>query len=232
MSVIVRTILTAIIAYLLGSMSFAVIFTRGHMNRDIRDLGSGNAGFTNVLRSVGVVPAVLTILFDFLKGVVAALIGWWIFSGVQGDPSVTMHEYASYGRYLAGVCAIIGHSYPVFFGFRGGKGVTTAAAMMSVVDIRVFLAIISTFLIIFACTRIVSLASLACAALYPVYTCVITYFGSYLSLLGTPDALRLRYVFLVTLASAAVGVFVIIKHTDNIRRLVRGEEKVLKIKKD
>lgn len=228
---IIRIIATAAIAYLLGSFSFAIIFTRANSDKDIREMGSGNAGFTNVLRSVGVGPAVLTITFDFIKGVVAVLIGWWIFSGVHAAPDVAMYEYTHYGRYLAGVFAMVGHSYPLYFGFKGGKGIVTAAALMSVVDFRVFLMIIATFLIMVLITRIVSLSSLTCAALYPIYTCLIIYFCDYLPSIGGADELRLRFVWICTGCAFVVGLFAILKHTENIKRLLAGEEKSIKPKK-
>ena len=228
---IIRTVATMLIAYLLGSLSFAIIITRRQANKDIREMGSGNAGFTNVLRSVGVVPAVFTIVFDFLKGVIAVLIGWWIFSALTVTNDVAPLEYVKYGRYLAGLFVIIGHVYPIYFGFKGGKGVVTAAALMSVVDFRVFLLIIGTFLIIFFLTKIISLGSIACAALYPIYTILITYFCDYLPLLGTADELRFRFVLISTGCALAVGLLVIIMHKENIRRLLNGEEKSIKAKK-
>ena len=228
---VIRTVATAIIAYLIGSINPAILITRAFSGKDIRTEGSGNAGFTNVLRSVGAVPAVLTILSDFLKGVIAVLIGWWLFSAMTVTNDVSPAEYVKYGRYLAGVFVIIGHAFPLYFGFKGGKGVVTAAALMSVVDFRVFVMIIATFLIIFAITRIISLGSVACAALYPVYTCVVTYFWDYIPLMGTPDELRFRFVMVSTAFAAVIGLMVVIMHSENLRRLFNGEEKKIRVKK-
>ena len=228
---VIRTVATAIIAYLIGSINPAILITRAFSGKDIRAQGSGNAGFTNVLRSVGAVPAVLTILSDFLKGVIAVLIGWWLFSAMTVTNDVSPTEYVKYGRYLAGVFVIIGHAFPLYFGFKGGKGVVTAAALMSVVDFRVFVMIIATFLIIFAVTRIISLGSVACAALYPVYTCVVTYFWDYIPLMGTPDELRFRFVMVSTAFAAVIGLMVVIMHSENLRRLFNGEEKKIRVKK-
>lgn len=225
-----RIVGTAVIAYLLGSLNFAVILTRKN-EKDIRTMGSGNAGFTNMLRSVGTGPAVLTFVFDFLKGALAVAVGWWIFSGVTAADGVTVSEYTTYGRYLAGLFAIIGHMFPLYFGFKGGKGVVTTSALMAVVDWRVFLMIITTFLIIFFCTKIISLGSCACAALYGVYTCVATYFFDYLPRLGQSESFRFRYVILSTIAATFIGLLVIVKHKDNIGRLFRGEEKRITPKK-
>ena len=230
-NLILRTLGTAAIAYLIGSLNPAILITRAFTHEDIRTMGSGNAGFTNVLRSVGALPATLTILSDFLKGITAVLIGWWIFSAMTVTNDVAPIEYEKYGRYLAGMCVIIGHVFPLYFGFRGGKGVVTAAATMAIVDWRVFLLIISTFLIIFIITRIISLGSIICAAIYPVYTCLMIYFADYLPGIGTPDELRFRFVMISTAFAAVIGAMVILMHKENIKRLIRGEEKKIRVKK-
>ena len=231
LDLVIRTIATAVIAYLIGSINPAILITRAFSGKDIRTQGSGNAGFTNVLRSVGALPAVLTILSDFLKGVISVLIGWWIFSAMTVTNDVAPLEYVKYGRYLAGVFVIIGHSFPLYFGFKGGKGVVTAAALMSVVDFRVFLMIIATFLIVFAFTKIISLGSVVCASLYPVYTCVIVYFCDYIPLMGTPDELRFRFVLVSTAFAAVIGLMVVIMHSENLKRLFKGQEKKIRVKK-
>ena len=233
LNLILRSAATALIAYLIGSINPAILITKAFSGKDIRAEGSGNAGFTNVLRSVGAVPAVLTILSDFLKGVIAVLIGWWIFSAMTVTNDVSPVEYVKYGRYLAGVFVIIGHSFPLYFGFKGGKGVVTAAALMSVVDFRVFLMIITTFLIIFFITRIISLGSIVCAAIYPVYTCLITFFCDYKPNfgLGGDAELRFRYVLVSTAFAAVIGAMVVIMHSENIKRLIKGQEKKIRVKK-
>ena len=225
-----RTVATIVIAYLIGSLSPAIIVTRIKTGKDIRTMGSGNAGFTNVLRSVGTGPAIATIVFDYLKGIVAVLIGWWLFSTLTVTNDVAPIEYVKYGRYLAGLCVILGHTFPIYYGFKGGKGVVTANALMLVVDWRVFLMILATFLIIFAVTKIVSLGSIVCAMIYPVYTLLVTYFWDYLPFLGTENELRFRFVLISTACAAAVGAMVIIMHKENIGRLLRGEEKRIKAK--
>ena len=226
-----RTAAVVAVAYLIGSLSPAILITRAFTRQDIRTLGSGNAGFTNVLRSVGTLPAVLTITCDFLKGVVAVLFGWWLFSSMAVTNDVAPIEYVKYGGYLAGMFTIIGHAFPLYFGFKGGKGVVTTAAMMAVVDWRVFLICFAGFLIVFLITRIISLGSMLGASLYPIVTCLVLYFGEYLPRIGQPDELRFRFVMISTLFAAVVAVMVIIMHKDNIKRLIRGEEKKLKVKK-
>ena len=145
-------LVSAVIAYLLGSISFSIIFTRLLANhQDIRTMGSGNAGMTNVLRSVGKLAAFLTFICDFAKGALAVLIARTIFQYVCTANGFPL-SWAQYGTYLAGLAAILGHIYPVYFGFRGGKGVLTTAAMMLVLDWRVFLCTLVVFAIVFLCS--------------------------------------------------------------------------------
>ena len=220
-----------IIAYLIGSLNPAIIITRLKTGKDIRTMGSGNAGFTDVLRSVGKGPAIATIVCDYLKGIIGVLIGWWIFSQLTVTNDVAPVEYVIYGRYLAGLFVILGHSFPIYYGFRGGKSVVTANALMLVVDWRVFLIVLGTFLIIFFATKLISLGSIICAGLYPVYTVLITYFLDYLPNLGTENELRFRFVLISTGCAFLVGAIIIFRHKDNLKRLINGEEKRIKAKK-
>lgn len=221
---------TAVAAYLVGSLSPAIIITKIKTGQDIRTMGSGNAGFTNVLRSVGVAPAVITIICDYLKGILAVLIGWWIFQSMTITNDVARIEYVKYGGYLAGMFVIIGHSFPLFYGFKGGKGVVTANALMIVVDFRVFLMIIATFLIVVAFTKLISLGSVTGALMFPIYTCLITYFCDYLPLLGTANEIRFRFVLISTGCALVIGLMIILRHHENIKRLFAGEEKKIKAK--
>ncbi len=227
-------LISAAQAYLLGSINTAVmvtsIVTKG--KSDIRNMGSGNAGFTNVLRSVGKVPAIITIICDALKCIVAVLIGAFIFSfasdilGVQN--AVLSNELISIGKYTAGIFCILGHSYPLYFHFKGGKGVVTAAALIAIVDWRVFLCIIATFLIVFIITKIISAASITAAVLYAPFTFVITFVFDYLM---PSQPYSLNYVIMSTAAAFIISIFVILKHKANIGRLMRGEEKKITAKK-
>ncbi len=223
-------LLTAVIAYLLGSINPAVIitkiWTKGKL--DIRTVGSGNAGFTNVLRTVGKVPAVITLICDALKCVAAVLIGGLIFTYVANDVSAICSdnsvEIINIGKYLAGIFCIVGHSFPLYFHFKGGKGVVSAAALMLTEDWRVFLMILATFLIIFIISKIISLGSIISALMYGPYTFIMTFFFDY-------NGSNLWYVIFSTAAALIIGIFVTIKHKDNIKRLLRGEEKKITAKK-
>lgn len=221
---------TMLVAYLLGSISFSIIITKKvAQNADIRKMGSGNAGFTNVLRSVGKGPAVFTIVFDFLKGVLAVALGGLIFSTIVQN-AAPAEELVSYGKYIAGFCCILGHMFPVYFGFKGGKGIVTAAALMLVADWRVFLAVIAVFLIVFLITKIISEASLVSAVFYPIFTFCFTYFLDYLPSLETAQPRTILYVIFGTAFSFGVGLVVFIKHRENIKRIINGTEKKITAK--
>lgn len=225
-------LLSAVIAYLLGSINTAVLVTRivTKGKSDIRQMGSGNAGFTNVLRCVGKVPAIVTIVCDALKCVVAVLIGGFIFSFATqilgSQDAIFSSELINCGKYIAGVFCILGHSYPIYFHFKGGKGVVTAAALIATEDWRVFLLIIAAFLIVFFCTKIISISSITAAVLYAPFTFLMTFVFDYLN-----GGYSLAYVIMSTVASLIIGVFVIVKHKENIGRLMRGEEKKITDKK-
>lgn len=220
-------LISFVVAYLLGSVNTAVIFTNiaTKGKKDIREMGSGNAGFTNVLRTVGKVPAILTIVCDFLKSVIAVLLGGYLFSlAVAGLSDVD--AIIRIGKYLCGFFVILGHSYPLYFRFKGGKGIVTAAGMMLVADWRVFLIIVATFLIVFIFTKIISLASITCACLFPVYTFIITFFVD-----QTHFAYPMWYVWISAVTALFIAVFVVLKHSSNIKRLLAGEEKKITAKK-
>ncbi len=219
-------VLSFVVAYLLGSVNTAVIVTKAFTKGgDIRKMGSGNAGFTNVLRSVGKFPAVLTIVCDLLKSLIAVVVGGWIF-GLLSSGMADSEAIVRIGKYLCGFFCILGHSFPVYFKFRGGKGIVTAAAMMLVADWRVFLAIVATFLIVFILSKIISLASIICAGMFPVCTFVFCFLIDFL-FLGYPG----WYVLWCVATAFLIAVFVIIKHSSNIIRLIRGEEKKITAKK-
>lgn len=218
----------AVVGYLLGSVNTAIIVTRLFKHKeDIRNYGSGNAGMTNVLRSVGKLPAVLTFIGDFLKNVFAVLLGWLImYLTIRVLLDGEGPELMQIGKYIAGVFCVIGHIFPLYYGFRGGKGVVAAAAMILLVDWRVFLLVIATFLAFFIWKRIISLASIACAISYPIYTFLIVFFFDYK---GAGHSLG--YLLFITGASLFLGLLVLIKHRSNIGRLMRGEEKPVSAKK-
>ena len=203
-------VLAGLVAYLLGSISFAVIVSRIYAHDDVRKYGSKNAGMTNILRTYGKLPAFFTLLGDFFKGVLAVLVGRWIFS--------LMGVTAFDAGYLAGFFALLGHLYPVFFGFKGGKGVLTSLGIILVVNPLVLLILLIIFLPVLFITRIVSLVSITGAMLYPFITLIV-------------ELCLRRPVLFDFLFAALFSVIVIYKHRENIKRLLNGTERRIGDKK-
>lgn len=215
-------ILSVAAGYLLGGINWAIILTKLYQRKDIRDQGSGNAGMTNVLRSVGKLPAALTFVGDFLKCVAAVLLSQLILQAafltlLDVSPAGELLRVA---RYLAGAACVVGHIFPVYYGFRGGKGIVSAAAMIALTDWRVLLVVLATFGIVFLWKKIISLASVISAALYPVYIFLFTFLVDY-----SRYGLSPGYLIFFTGVAAFIGGLVLFKHSANIGRLMRGEEK-------
>ncbi|MBQ9298331.1 MAG: glycerol-3-phosphate 1-O-acyltransferase PlsY [Clostridia bacterium] len=203
-------IVVAIIAYCLGSISFSVIISKKMAGFDVREKGSKNAGSTNVLRTVGKKAAAITLVCDILKGVISVLIAYAIGNIVNGVDIALLVQ-------LAGIFAVVGHTFPVFFKFKGGKGVATALGVILVVNWQIGLICLVFAILIMALTKIVSLGSMGAAILFPVLTLFIhtNYIvpGSYI-------------IFGIILA-----VFIVYNHRANIKRLANGTENKLGNKK-
>ncbi|WP_444660147.1 glycerol-3-phosphate 1-O-acyltransferase PlsY [Caproiciproducens sp. R2] len=228
------SVLVALVSYFLGSISSSIIFTKVFDNNvDIRTLGSGNAGATNVLRSVGVKAAIFTFIFDFAKGAVSVMIGRAVFQYVCSQAAAPLminpHVVAQYGAYIAGVACVFGHIYPIYFGFRGGKGVLTSAAMIALIDWRVFLIVIGVFLALFLSTQIVSLSSICAAAAFPVATFIITFFIDFRGNQAAAGPVPISYVWITTAVAFCMGFVLIYKHRTNIERIKNGTEKKITI---
>lgn len=224
-------LLAAAAGYLIGSISFSIIITKAFRKEDIRKYGSGNAGATNVLRSVGKLPAALTFLLDFLKCVFSIAVGYLIFEyacNAAGAPATL----AIIGKYAAGTGCVLGHIFPLYFHFKGGKGVVSTAALIALLDIRVFVPAFSVFLLVFAVKKIVSLSSVLGMLSYPIFTFFILFFFDYSgSPFKTHGNVSLAYVLCITAASACISAVIIVAHRQNIGRLLRGEEKAISIGK-
>ena len=213
-------LLTAASAYLLGSINTAIIVTGIYSDQDIRHCGSGNAGATNVLRTLGKVPALITALGDLAKSFLAVYLGQFIMCSLgSGDAEML----SLVGFYLAGLFCILGHLYPVYFGFRGGKGVIALLGMVLILDWRIALISLGAFIIIVVLTRYVSLGALV---------------GAVMSV-GLTYVFR-RYVFsdgaateTAAFCTALIGVsvlLVVLKHIPNIGRLFTGKESKISFK--
>ncbi len=215
-NLILPLLLAGAAGYLIGSVSFAILLTRAFAKTDVRSHGSGNAGATNVMRVAGPKASILTFVCDFLKCAVSVALGYIILFYIGGAGE----QLAKIGMYAAGYCCLIGHMYPLYFGFRGGKGVASSAGMMLLLDWRVFLLELLIFGVVFLLRRTISLSSIVAAAAYPFFTFAVTFWVDY----GN-GSLPLIYVVIATLFAALLGITVIVKHRENIRRLMRGEEK-------
>ncbi|MCH3972088.1 MAG: glycerol-3-phosphate 1-O-acyltransferase PlsY [Oscillospiraceae bacterium] len=213
---IVAAIATAVISYLLGSISFSIIFTKIFDKKDIRTMGSGNAGMTNVLRSAGMKPGLLTIFCDFGKGILACFIGMLIFGAVFGSGT----ELARYGVYIAGVACVLGHMFPVYFGFRGGKGVLTTAAVLLMIYPPLIAVDFSLFLIIAITTKYVSLGSVIAASTFPLWGWMFNYLIFYRN-----GMVSMTYMVVTTLMLCFLAACIDLRHHANIDRLVHGKEK-------
>lgn len=220
-------LLAAIIAYLVGSISFAIIVTKWFTGKDIRTYGSGNAGATNVLRSQGKLPATLTFIGDLLKSMVSVWVGGWLLQNLQLSPATVaeagllMYDSENLnliGSYLAGVFCILGHLYPLFFGFRGGKGVMTTLGMMLILDWKSALILLGLFIAILLITRMVSVGSCVAAILLPVMTYVMRTFAYHQ---------EWPTVAFCTVVAGVIAVIILAKHRANIKRIFNGTESKL-----
>ena len=158
-----KYIVIAIIAYLIGSVNFSVILSKKMAGFDVREKGSGNAGTTNMLRSVGKKAAAFTLILDILKGIVA--IGIAIITGLifkNSDKALLVQ--------LAALLVVVGHTFPIFFGFNGGKGVATSLGVLLMVNWQIGLICLVFAVILMALTRMVSLGSVGAAILFPILT--------------------------------------------------------------
>ena len=201
-----------VIAYLLGSINFAVIFANAFLKKDVRELGSGNAGTTNVMRTAGFLPGALTFICDALKGFAACFIGKMLF--IHAFPDTIPWIYVCY---MCGVACMLGHVFPIFFGFKGGKGVATSVGIFAVCCPIAIILGLTVFALMTLFTRIVSLSSLV--ATVTVISLSIVFYNSEAD------------IVLPAVLSIAMGVIVFLKHKDNIKRLVKGEEKKISVRR-
>jgi len=245
LSVAISLIAVVAIGYLLGSLNFGVIISKIFYHDDVRKHGSGNAGMTNMLRTYGKFPAVMTFLGDGLKTVLAVLIGALllgthntifyshdgvIYSNIDAlmrklaeiyvdvdrinlreVPNLIIYEGFA-GMYIAGVVSIIGHCYPVYYKFRGGKGVTAALFMVLCTSPVVGFICLAFFIIVVIGTKFISLGSIMAVLLYPLVLYRMTSAGPHI------------------LIATTVMLFIIFQHRSNIMRLINGKENKLNLK--
>lgn len=204
-------IIIALVAYAIGSINFSVIISKKVAGFDVREKGSGNAGSTNVLRAVGKKAALITLVCDVLKGIVPTLIAVLIGNVIGDGIDKTLLVQ------IAGVAVVIGHTFPIFFQFKGGKGVATSLGIALITNWQIGLICLVFALAIMALTKIVSLGSISAAVLFPVLTLFIhnNYIvdGSYL-------------IFGIIMA-----IIIVYNHRSNLKRILEGNENKLSFKK-
>ena len=206
-------VIMAIIAYAIGSISFSVIISKKMAGYDIREKGSGNAGTTNMLRNLGKKAAAITLICDILKGVVSICIAIIVGKINKNLDSAILVQ-------IAALAVVIGHTFPIFFGFKGGKGVATSLGVLLIVNWQIGLICLVFAVILIALTQMVSLGSIAAAILYPVLTIFI---HEHYTVPGNP----MSYIIF----SILIGVFICYNHRSNIKRLLNGTENKISFSK-
>lgn len=205
----IHTLLIVVTSYLLGSIPFGYLLVRIFRGEDVRQTGSGNIGATNVARTGSKGLAIATLLLDTLKGYVAVA-HVFFFAGYHPDhlPDFGFHTVYILAA-LAGFCAIVGHMFPVWLRFKGGKGVATAVGAFLGIAPMAVLVSLAVFVAIVAVTRYISLGSMLGAAIFPVAVWWLE-----------PEARNGAVMALI----AASSLLIIVRHKDNIRRLLAGNE--------
>jgi glycerol-3-phosphate acyltransferase PlsY len=208
-------IIIAVIAYLIGSINFSIILSKRMAGFDIREKGSGNAGTTNMLRAVGKKAAVITLICDILKGVVSILIAVLAGKIVKNLDNALLVQ-------LAGIFVIIGHTFPIFFKFKGGKGIATSLGVLLMINWQIGLICLIFALVLMALTKMVSVGSIAAAILFPILVAFID--QNYI--VPTSNSNWSYLVF-----SIIVALLVIFNHRANVQRILNGTENRLSFKK-
>ena len=212
---VIMVLASAVISYLFGSLSSAIIVSKALYKEDIRTHGSGNAGLTNMLRTYGKKAGLLTLLGDMLKTAIAIFLTACLL-GFEYKNGISLSGYC----YLSGLCAVLGHVFPIFYGFKGGKGVLVTATMALVLSPACFAILFTLFLVILAISRYVSLGSIVVASLFPVTIALYTIFICNATL-----------SVLTIISTLFLGGFIVWCHRSNIGRLLAGNEKKFSIGK-
>lgn len=205
---VIEILLCAVCGYLLGSINSAIIVSGKLYGKDIRNFGSGNAGLTNMLRTFGKKAGVLTLIGDMLKAAVSIFVGAWLCGG--------NYIGSMDGAYLSGLFCVIGHIAPIYYRFKGGKGVLAAATMILLLDPYVFLCLLLLFAVVLLITRYVSMGSVIAAFFYP----AITYITHSYVTGASPGLFKILFCFVC-------GLLVIYMHRENIKRVYHGKENKL-----
>ena len=211
---ILAILISAVLSYLLGSFNSSILVVRLLEHQDIREFGSHNAGLTNTLRCFGKGCAALTLVGDLAKGIVAVLLSKGICELL--GTGLTAQNDVHFIGYIAGIFAILGHVFPIYYHFKGGKGVLVGVSVFLGIDWKVFLCLIVIFAVVLAISKYVSLGSIIAAACCPVVTFLFQFWQR--------GDLPMWYLWLNTGLAALMGAWVIYMHRTNIQRLKAGNE--------
>ena len=214
MNDILGMILVALVSYLIGSISFATIFSKKLKGIDPREHGSKNPGTTNVLRTAGMLPAFLTLIFDILKGVISVILAVFL-------AKWTKMEYGYLLVQTAALFVILGHMFPLYYKFKGGKGIATGLGVIFILNWQIGLIVLVFALTVMLLSRYVSLASISAVVLY----FVLSIFLTDANIIEGPT---LSFVAL----SILLALLIVFKHRENIKRLKNGEENKLSFKRN
>ncbi len=211
---LIHLFIVAIVGYLIGSVNLSIVLSKLMGKGDIRQHGSGNAGTTNTLRVLGVLPAIAVLLFDIFKGVLAILLSKYIFllSAINMDVQELEITF-ELSKLVAGFMAIMGHNFPIYYEFKGGKGVATSLGVIMMLEPRLGIICLIFALVLMISTRMVSFGSVLTAVLYPVL--VIT------------SGHAFTYTVAYATFACLLGVLIIYKHSGNIERIFNGTERRL-----
>lgn len=208
----VTYVVIAIIAYLIGSVNFGVLISKKMAGFDVREKGSGNAGSTNVLRTVGKKAAAITLACDILKGLVSILVAFIVGKFAKSVNPAVLIEVAAF-------FVVVGHTFPVFFGFKGGKGVATSLGVILFVNWKIGLTCLIFALALMAITRMVSLGSISAAVLFAVLTLIFR------------EGYLVEFDFSFVIFGILLAALVIFNHRSNLKRILAGTENKLNFKK-
>ena len=211
---ILAILISAVLSYLLGSFNSSILVVRLLKHQDIREFGSHNAGLTNTLRCFGKGCAALTLVGDLAKGIVAVLLSKGICELL--GTGLTAQNDVHFIGYIAGIFAILGHVFPIYYHFKGGKGVLVGVSVFLGIDWKVFLCLIVIFAVVLAISKYVSLGSIIAAACCPVVTFLFQFWQR--------GDLPMWYLWLNTGLAALMGAWVIYMHRTNIQRIRDGKE--------
>ena len=207
-----QLIVIALISYLLGSVNLSIILSKLMGKGDIREHGSGNAGTTNTLRTLGKLPAIIVLIWDILKGVISVLLAKWIITlGVDPSNTDLIAMTRDYAMVISAIAAVLGHNFPIYFGFKGGKGVATSLGVIIAIEWPIAVACAVFAIVMMLLTRMVSVGSVLVAILYP----ILTFF------LGNEFNNRMIYLTFALILAASV----LIRHRANIKRILERKRK-------